>query len=196
MKFPRFLASLAAALLFAAPASAQDEEDKIGTVNMAKLVTDYHVSQSTRDSFTDYQEKIKGQDAERLEKIKSAAEEAQKLQQDADDPSLSAEKRDSLFKKASAKRDEAKSLHEDRASWLRRKQAQLSEKAAMEFAEIRKSLVAIVQEVAEEEGYDYIFDRSGGSGAGVNILVYTKDATDLTGLLLERVNKDAPAKKE
>ena len=52
--------------------------------------------------------------------------------------------------------------------------------------------MGIVQAVGDEQGYDYIFDRSGASGAGVNVLVYTKDATDLTRLLLERINKDAP----
>ncbi|MDA7863554.1 OmpH family outer membrane protein [Akkermansiaceae bacterium] len=195
MKIPHFLFALAASLFLASPSVAQDE-DKIGTVDMSRLVADYHISKSTRDSFSAYQETIKGQDGVRIEKIKESAEMAKKLQQDVDDPSLSAEKRDSLFKEASARRDEAKRLQEDRVSWLKRKQAQLNEEAAKKFGDIRKELMTIVQAVGTEEGYDYIFDRSGGSGAGVNVLVYTKDATDLTGLLLERINKDAPKEEE
>ncbi len=195
MKLPRFFAALTASLFFAGFSTAQEGEDKIGTVDMGRLVADYHVSASTRETFTGYQETIKKEDGERIEKMKAAAEKAQKLQQDADDPSLSAEKRDGLFRQASAMRDEVKRLQEDRATWLKRKQAQLNEEAKIKFGEIRKSLMGIVQKVGEEEGYDYIFDRSGASGAGVNILVYTKDATDLTGLFLERINKDAPKKE-
>ena len=41
-----------------------------------------------------------------------------------------------------------------------------------------------------------MFNRSGASGAGIPILSYSKDATDITGNLLERINKDAPEKKE
>ena len=57
-------------------------------------------------------------------------------------------------------------------------------------------ILKMVQKYGEDEGYDYIFDRSGASGAGVPILSYTKDATDLTAVLLEIINKDAPEKAE
>jgi hypothetical protein len=50
----------------------------------------------------------------------------------------------------------------------------------------------MVREVGDAEGYDYIFDRSGASGANVPILSYAKDATDLTAAMLDRINRDAP----
>lgn len=192
MKYPRFLCALSASLFLTGLSPAQEGEDKIGTVDMSRIVMDYHKSKSTRETFATYQETIKSQDKVRLEKITASAEEAKKMQQDADDPSLSGEKRDLLFRQASAKRDEAESLQKDRVSWLKRKQSQLNEKAAMDFGNIRKELMLVVQAVGQEKGFDFIFDRSGASGAGVAVLVYTKDATDLTGILLERINKDAP----
>ena len=51
----------------------------------------------------------------------------------------------------------------------------------------------MVKEVGKERGFDYIFDRSGASGANVSILAYAKDATDLTATMIERINRDAPA---
>jgi len=54
----------------------------------------------------------------------------------------------------------------------------------------------MVRKAGEEKGYDFIFDRSGTSGAQIPILSYAKDATDLTAPLLEIINKDAPAKAE
>jgi Skp family chaperone for outer membrane proteins len=196
MKFPRFLCALSASLLLSGLSPAQEGEDKIGTVDMSRLVMDYHKSESTRETFKTFQDSIKDLDKVRLEKIKASSEEAEKFSKDANDPSLSGEKRDMLFKQASAKRNEAESLQKDRISWLKRKQSQLNEKAAMDFGDIREELLMVVKAVGEEQGFDFIFDRSGASAAGVAVLVYTKDATDLTGILLERINKDAPEEKK
>jgi hypothetical protein len=55
--------------------------------------------------------------------------------------------------------------------------------------EIRK----LVEEEAKKEDYDYVFDKSGLSTSQVPFLLYTKDATDITAVLLEDLNKDAPA---
>jgi hypothetical protein len=52
--------------------------------------------------------------------------------------------------------------------------------------------MAMVRELGEAEGYDYIFDKSGTSGSSIPILAYTKDATSLTAKMLERINRDAP----
>jgi Skp family chaperone for outer membrane proteins len=55
--------------------------------------------------------------------------------------------------------------------------------------EIRK----IVEEHAKAENYDYVFDKSGLSTSQVPFLLYTKDATDVTAVLLKDLNKEAPA---
>ena len=71
-----------------------------------------------------------------------------------------------------------------------------NDKINTELSMHRKEIIAIIQEVAKAEGYDFVFNRSGASGAGIPILSYSKDATDITGSLLERINKDAPEEKE
>jgi hypothetical protein len=55
--------------------------------------------------------------------------------------------------------------------------------------EIRK----LVEEKAKTEDYDYVFDKSGLSTSQVPFFLYTKDATDITAVLLKDLNKDAPA---
>ncbi|MEY5019834.1 MAG: hypothetical protein RLZ22_922, partial [Verrucomicrobiota bacterium] len=54
--------------------------------------------------------------------------------------------------------------------------------------EIRK----LVEEQAKKDNYDYVFDKSGLSTSQVPFLLYTKDATDITSILLKDLNKDAP----
>lgn len=196
MKF--FKHTLALFAIFAtATATAQDEkEDKIATVNMQRLLADFYKTKTLNETFVGYQEEIKGQDVKRMEDIKSAAEEAQKLQQDAKDPNLSDEDRGNLFRQSTVKQREAQALNQDRTSWVNRKRSALNDQAKVEYGKLRVEIMDIVQKVGDEEGYDYIFDNSGASGAGVAILVYTKDATDLTGLLIERINVDAPVEEK
>ena len=54
--------------------------------------------------------------------------------------------------------------------------------------EIRK----LVEEKAKAEDFDYVFDKSGLSTSQVPFFLYTKDATDITAVLLKELNKDAP----
>ena len=46
-----------------------------------------------------------------------------------------------------------------------------------------------MREKAKAEGYDFVFDRSGSSLATVPVLLYYKDATDLTDLVVAELNK-------
>jgi len=193
MKFLKSIIALALGSLIVTSASAQEEkDDKIATVDMQKLVAQFYKTAETRDSFKIYEEQIKEQNTTRVEAIKAIVEEAKKLQGQAEDPSLGREKKNELFNELNRKQQEVQGLDADRTAWIQRKQAALSEKAKIDFGEVRMELLKIVQNYGESEGYDYIFDRSGASGAGVPILSYTKDATDLTAVLLQIINKDAP----
>ena len=196
MKLLKSIIALAFGALMVSSASAQedkeDKEDKIATVNMQKLVAEFHKTASTRESFKVYEEQIKEQDESRVEAIKAIVEEGKLLQKQTDDPSLSRDKKNELFNELNRKQQEIQGLDSDRTAWIQRKQAALTEKAKIDFGVVRMELLNIVKAYGEREGYDYIFDRSGASGAGVPILSYTKDATDLTAILLEIINKDAP----
>jgi len=182
-----------AATALAPPAFSQDDkEKKIGTANMAKLVSAYHKTKAMAKTFKSYEKEVIEQRDERIKNIKIAAEKAQKFQKDAQVPTLSDENRAALFDKAARHQKEFQSLQNDLRQWLGRRQSAINERQAMELGEIRQEVLEIVRKVGDEEGYDFIFDRSGAPVGRVSVLVYTKDVTDLTGTLLERINKDAP----
>ena len=54
---------------------------------------------------------------------------------------------------------------------------------------------AIVQRVAEEDGFDYVFEVSGKTSSQLTTLIYIRNATDLTGRIIAELNKDAPGEK-
>jgi outer membrane protein len=197
MKLFNSIIALAFGSLIVTSASAQEgKDDKIATVDMQKLVAQFYKTAETRDSFKVYEDEIKEQNIIRVDAIKAIVEEAKKIQKQAEEPTLDREKKNELFNELNRKQQEVQGLDGDRTAWIQRKQTALTEKAKIDFGEVRMEILKMVQKYGEDEGYDYIFDRSGASGAGVPILSYTKDATDLTAVLLEIINKDAPEKGE
>ena len=174
----------------------EEKNDKIASVNMQRLVNGYYKTKLTRDSFTQYEERLKEADKKRVEEISKLNEEAKTLRESGDGTSVDAEKRKQIYREASSKSEYANRLQKGRVAWAKQKQAAFNDKVNTELAKHRKEIIAIIKEVAKAEGYDFVFDRSGSSGAGVPILSYSKDATDITGNLLERINRDAPEEKE
>jgi Skp family chaperone for outer membrane proteins len=199
MKFSQSIAALLGAALIFSTALAQEGEgkpDKIASVNMQRLVSSFYKTKLTRDSFKPYEDRLKDADKKKVEEITALNEEAQALRKSGEGSSVNAEKRSQIFREASFKKQRADNLQKGRVAWARQKQAAFNDKINTELAMHRKEIIAIIQEVAKTEGYDFVFDRTGASGAGIPILSYSKDATDITGNLLERINKDAPEEKE
>lgn len=196
MKSFKILSTLFLGTFLCSPLSAQDKDDKIGTVNIQTLVSDYYKTGQTRESFKGYEKEIQEQNEARVATIKVLIDEGRALQKQGDDPSLNREKKQELFRQAGSKNQEAQALINARQEWVNRKRSALAEKANVEFSILRSEIIAMIQKTGEEQGYDFILDRSGSSGAQVPILSYAKDATDLTAVILKVINADAPAKEE
>ena len=159
---------------------------------MQKLVAEYYKMVDLKKAFQADAETVTEKDKERVENIKKLVAESRKLQTEAENANLPPEKQEELMTKMVSQRREAQALESARVSWLQRKQAAFKEKEVIEKGKLRKEIVEMVQEVGKERGFDYIFDRSGASGANVSILAYAKDATDLTATMIGRINRDAP----
>jgi len=103
MKTLKFWTVVLTAVSLFLPLSAQDKVSKIATVDMGRLITGFYKGEQLRESFKGYEKEISAQNEERVETIKAIIEEARNLQKQGDDPSMSAEKRNELFKQAGAK---------------------------------------------------------------------------------------------
>lgn len=194
MKPFKIIAVLVSALVMASSSSAQEKDDKIGTVYMHKLLAGYYKTTELMAVFEDHEKGILGRNEAKAEEIKALAAEANEVTKKAENPSITREKKEQFFREAQSIRAEAKARQDSRIEWLRRKQAAFNEKQKFDFGLLREEIIVIIREMGDADGYDFVFDRSGASGANVPILSYSKDATDLTAALLERINRDAPEK--
>jgi Skp family chaperone for outer membrane proteins len=109
-----------------------------------------------------------------------------------DDPSISDSKKQEVYRDWQMKQNEGIALDRERREFLQRRNQALNEKMVQRMKGILEEIRKLVEEQAKNEDYDYVFDKSGLSTSQVPFLLYTKDATDITAVLLEDLNKDAP----
>jgi outer membrane protein len=187
--------TLAAAgiLMLTVPAVAQDNKLKIATVDMQTLFKQYHRTNEAQKEINVERAKIQQNNNERLETIRSLEDELQGLRKQLDDPSISDKKKQDLFKNFQMKTQEGVALDRERREFLQRRNTALNEKMVQKMRGILEEIRKLVEDRAKSDDYDYVFDNSGLSTSQVPFLLYTKDATDITGGLLEQLNKDAPA---
>ena len=179
-------------LMSVVPASAQ-ETLKIATVDMQQLFKEYHRTNAAQKDINIERAKIQKENNERLTRIRELETELQGLRKQLEDPSISDKKKQELFKGFQAKTQEGVALDRERREYLQRRNTALNEKMGQRMRGILEEIRKMVEDHAKSDDFDYVFDKSGMSTSQVPFLLYTKDATDMTGDLLKELNKDAPA---
>lgn len=169
-----------------------EEAQRIATVDMQKLIKEYHRTGSLQKEMNVERIRIEQANTERLETINALEDELKLVRKQLDDPSLSDKKKAELFKNFQIKTQEGVSLDRERREFLKRRTTALNEKMMMIMRKLLEEVRALVVNRAKTDDYDYVFDRSGFSTSQVPFLLYSKDAVDLTGDILKILNKDAP----
>ena len=131
-----------------------------------------------------------------LWRFEEAKKQLDTLEKQLGDPSLADAKKQALYAERQVKRQEAEAFQREGEEFVQRKQRALSEQVQLRTKDILGKVRAKVQKHAETEGYDYVLDKSGASTTQVPVLLYTKDATDITDALLKTINEAAPAAEE
>lgn len=188
----RFIA-VAVAALFVGSAAAQDAKLKIATVDMQQLFKEYYKTNEAQQQINVERARIQKDNNEKQTAIRQIESDIQALKTQIDDPSQSDQKKAQLYKDHQAKFQEGIQLDKERREYLSRKNQALNEKMAQRMRGILEEIRKLVEERAKAENFDYVFDKSGMSISQVPFLLYTKDATDVTAVLLNDLNKDAPA---
>ena len=186
------LAAFAALLLLPLTASA-DPKMKLGTVNMAKLLTEYHLTKAALAEEDVEREEIKKDDQERIVAIKAMNDEMKLLDAELRDPSLAEAKRRASLEKLKLYDAKIKALGKERDDFLKRRGNALNQKMASIMNEIRIEVVNSVAAHAKgSTDVDYVVDSSGLTTAQVPFLLFAREKVDLTDDLLKLLNKESP----
>jgi outer membrane protein len=188
----RFISALLAVGM-SAIASAQEGKLKIATVDMQQLFKDYYKTAQAQKQIDVEKAKIAKEYNERQTKIRDLETEITNLRKQLDDGTISDTKKQSVFAELQSKNNEGIALDQERREFAQRRQQALNEKMLQRMKGILEEIRKLVEEQAKSDNYDYVFDKSGMSTSQVPFLLYTKDATDITAVILKSLNKDAPA---
>lgn len=186
-----FSAALAALLVSIGSASAADKIN-IATVDMQELFKQYYRTNEAQKQINVERARIQKDNNERLSRIRELEESLNSLRKQLDDPAINDSKKQAVYKDFQAKQQEGIALDRERREFLQRRNQALNEKMVQRMKGILEEIRKLVEEQAKKDNYDYVFDKSGLSTSQVPFLLYTKDATDITSVLLKNLNKDAP----
>lgn len=181
------------ALLLISVSAAQGGKPKVATVDMQQLFKEYFKTNEAQQQINVERAKIQKDNNEKLTAIRDIESALTVLKKELDDPTFSAEKRQQTYKEHQTKFQEAVQLDKERREYLGRKNQALNDKMVQRMRGILEEIRKVVEERAKAEDHDYVFDKSGTSTSQVPFLLYTKEATDMTAVLLKELNKDAPA---
>ncbi|MBU6171316.1 MAG: OmpH family outer membrane protein [Verrucomicrobia bacterium] len=191
-KISRFIsAALAAALVSFGSASAADKIN-IATVDMQELFKQYYRTNEAQKQINVERARIQKDNNERLSRIRELEESLSTLRKQLEDPAINDSKKQTLYKDFQAKQQEGVALDRERREFLQRRNQALNEKMVQRMKGILEEIRKLVEEQAKKDNYDYVLDKSALSTSQVPFLLYTKDATDITSVLLKDLNKDAP----
>ncbi|MEK7949280.1 OmpH family outer membrane protein [Luteolibacter soli] len=174
-------------------AAQQSARLKIATVDMSALFMAYGPTKEAKAKFDEEQKGVIKQVDERKAARDDAKKELDTLEKQLGDPSIADAKKQALYAERQAKQQQVEALQREGEEFLQRKQRAMSEQMQLRMKDILEKIRAQVQKHAEAEGYDYVLDKTGASTSQVPVLLYTKDATDITDALLKALGADAPA---
>lgn len=193
--FRRFFnVALAASLISAASA----QNLKVATVDMQELFKQYYQTNEAQDQINLERAKINQDNEDRLKRIREIEANLESFKKQIEDPSVNESKKQSLIKDFQLQQQEGIQLDKERREFIQRRTTALNENMVQRMKTILDDIRKLVEEKSKADNYDFVFDKSGMSTSQVPVLLYSKDATDITASLLKVLNKDAPVddKKE
>ena len=183
-----FLLAVAAALVFPVAGFAQGTL-KVGTVDMNRAFKEYNKTKDSEKKINEAKDAAKKEYDDRAENYKKALEEINKLSQQLEAPALSADAKTAKAKERDEKIASIKNMEREINEFRQTREQQLQQQAMRMRESIIKEITDIIMDRVKTTGYDLVFDKSGPSMNGVNVLLHSKDSMDFTTDVITALNK-------
>lgn len=191
--FPRPRLPLSAILALSLSLPALAEKPKFAVVDVAKAFEAYHVTLEEKEKNKAARAELKKD--KRLEQIKLTRVELLDLRENVRDTTLAEAQREEYFRKFQIKAHELRSLQRDTLNYLAEQNRIIDTAMVDKTKELLETIRSVVREIGEQGGYDYVFEKGGKTSSQIAPLIYIRNATDLTDLVIKTLNKDAPPRK-
>lgn len=184
------IAVVATALCAAAPSA--NAQIKVGVVDMNAVFTQYFRTKDAEAKLNEARAAAKKELDDRLETLKKAMDEINKINADLEKPELSKEAKDKATKGRDEKVNEARNLDREITEFRGTRERQLQEQFVRMRKDIIDDIMKIVNDKVKTAGFDLVFDKSGMSMGQIPVLVYSRSDLDFSKEIIDTLNKNAP----
>ena len=169
---------------------------KVGTIDMKQVFDSYYKTKDAEGKINEARTQAKKELDERHDSFNKAQEEAKKLNEEANKPELSTAAKADKSKLLNEKLQALGALQREIQEFQQTRERQLSEQSVRSRNGLVEEINKIISDKVKAGNYDLVLDKSGQSLNAVNVLVFSKDAFDLTSDVVTELNKGAKKDKE
>ena len=184
----KFLFLAAAAALVLPVASFAQAQLKVGTVDMNRAFKEYNKTKDSEKKINEAKDAAKKEYDDRAENYKKALDEINKLNQQLDAPALSADAKTAKAKERDEKIANIKNMEREINEFRQTRERQLQEQAMRMREGIVKEITDIIMERVKTNNFDLVFDKSGPSMNGVQVVLHSRDSMDFTTDVITALN--------
>ena len=180
-------------LLFLLPVSFASADLKVATIDLSKAFDQYY---KTKDAQARIKQKEDGFQKD-LQDMKvdydHMVEEAQKLKDAANDPTLSPAAKADKGKALQAKVQDLQNMERKLQETSNERNRELQDEIVRRHKEIVDEIVKVVNDYSAPQGFDLVLDRSSSASTSVPIVLFSSTKlTDITDAIVTKLNSAAP----
>ena len=176
--------------LSALPATAQI---KVAVVDLQTVFKDYYKTQEADARLKEILAAFKKEYQQMMGDYQKMVEEAGKIRDEANDPTLSQAVRDEKLKALQDKVTEVKSFERKLREFDVTRRKQLDDQSGRMRKGIVDDITKVVDNIGKTKGFNLILDKSGLTMNGTATVLYTEGLTDITSEIVNTMNASKPA---
>ncbi|MCX7824991.1 MAG: OmpH family outer membrane protein [Verrucomicrobiae bacterium] len=175
-------------------ATVQAQSAKFGAVDVRKIYEEYYKTKIAQRNFDESVAAYRKDQQQRVADYNKLNEEFQKLREEANNPALTADKREQKTRQSQEKLAELRRSVEALKEFEQNGQQFLNDQRRRQNEAILKDILEVIRKKSAEGAYTLVFDKSGfGSVINMPATLYADDKLDLTDIVLKELNANAPA---
>ncbi len=162
---------------------------KIGTVDMDRVLKEYHKSKEAEAKLNEASKAAKKEFDDRVEAHKKALDEINKLNAQLEAPVLSADAKGAKAKERDEKIASLKRMEREIDDFRQTREQQLQQQMLRLRDGIVKEIVDVVMARGKSRSLDLVFDKSGASSNRFSPILFSPDSMDFTAEIIAELNK-------
>ncbi|QSR89250.1 OmpH family outer membrane protein [Methylacidiphilum caldifontis] len=168
---------------------------KIAVVDLQKAFNDFY---KTKEADSEMKSKVAAFEKERQEMandLNKIGEEAKKMHDAAQDKTLSEAARAEKQKAFEAKAQDFQAMQRKFQEFQYVRTKELEDRSQRIRQSIIDDITKTILEISSREKFTLVFDKSGKSLSGTNVLLYSQDVKDITDEVIKTINATKPQTK-